>query len=196
MRDRALASGAVTEPGKPCIPEVMLLRPLPTRCSLQAASLENMRVIFNFSCSPAKPKMLHDPPAVLNICHHCHTSPSLQFLFVLGFICYLLTPSIPEIFSRVNLLHFCIQPLMHFDTLYWSLENQNKTVCGMSWGAGEILHVSAACVKTQRRGCREQRGGDRASTQMSVNPSIPNIQPHTASPGTSSQIAPSLGPTS
>lgn len=34
---------------------------------------------------------------------------------------------------------------MHFDTLYWSLENQNKIVCGMSWGAGEILHVAAAC---------------------------------------------------
>lgn len=62
-----------------------------------------------------------------------------------------LLPS-PEILSRVNLLHFCIQPLMHFDTLYWSFENQNKIVCGMSRGAGEILHVSAACVKTERKG--------------------------------------------
>lgn len=49
---------------------------------------------------------------------------------------------------------------MHFDTLYWSLENQNKIVCGMSWGAGEILHVAAACVSTERRGCGEQQGGD------------------------------------
>lgn len=65
---------------------------------------------------------------------------------------------------------------MHFDTLYWSLENQNKIVCGMSWGAGEILHVSAAYVKTQRRGCREQHGGDGASVQTSLNPSIPNAQ--------------------
>lgn len=63
---------------------------------------------------------------------------------------------------------------MHFDTLYWSLENQNKIVCGMSWGAGEILHVAAACVSTERRGCEEQQGGDRASVQMRLNLSTPN----------------------
>ena len=169
---------------------------LPTKGSLRATSSEDVCAIFSFSCSPAKPKMLCVPPAVLHICHLCYASPSLQFLFGLGFICHLPTPSIPEILSRVNLLHFCIQPLMHFDTLYWSPENQNKIVCGMSWGAGEILHVSAACVKTQRRGCREQHGGDGASVQTSLNLSTPNAQPHTTSPSVSSQIAALLGPTS
>lgn len=54
---------------------------------------------------------------------------------------------------------------MHFDTLYWSLENQNKIVLGMSWGTGEILHVAAACVSTERRGCGEQHGGDRSAQE-------------------------------
>lgn len=71
---------------------------------------------------------------------------------------------------------------MHFDTLYWSPENQNNTACGMSWGAGEIPHVAAACGKTQRRGCGEQQGGDGALVQMGLNPSTPNTQLHPAPP--------------
>lgn len=55
---------------------------------------QKTRVLFSdFACSPAKPKMLHVPPAVLHI---CHASPSLQFLLGLGLSTIPLLPPFPK----------------------------------------------------------------------------------------------------
>lgn len=121
---------------------------------------------------------------------------AMQFFFGLGFICPFPTSSILEIPSRVDLLHFCLQPLMHFDTLYWSLENQNNIACGMSWGAGEIPHVAAACMQqnTEERLWRATR----RRQSLSADGSQPEHPKHPTSPGSPStkQPHPLLGSSS
>lgn len=91
---RSPSRSGMWAPGKPHILAVTAARHVPNQQQPSMSHiLEDVHASFSLPCSPAKPRTLRVPQAVLHICPHlCHASPSLQFFLGSGFIHHLPTP--------------------------------------------------------------------------------------------------------